>query len=325
MTWRTPEFWSTNGLAAKVLQPFATFYGWLMRQRWKRSSPETVDIPVLCVGNLTVGGAGKTPTALLLGRLLQAEGKRIHFLTRGYGGKLGTPPIQVNTERHTAGDVGDEALLLAACAPCWVATDRFAGAQSAWAAGAELVVMDDGFQNPGLHKDLSILVVDGAYGFGNGRLFPAGPLRERIADGFSRADALLLVGEDQQQISEAMPPALLLLNATLAPAGNTQWLQGTRVVAFAGIGRPEKFFSLLEALGAEIIERFPFPDHHRFRTRDLERLTAASERQDALLVTTEKDAVRLPQPFRHQVKTVPVEMQLEDPAALRALLKTAGV
>jgi len=236
-------------------------------------------IPVVCVGSLVVGGAGKTPVALAMTSYLAARGIEVHVVTRGYGGHL-RGPVQVDPLRHDADAVGDEALLLAARAPCWVARDRAAGARAAVAVGARTVVLDDGFQNPAIAKTLSFIVVDAGYGFGNGRVIPAGPLRESAGER----------------------------------------LAGSRLLAFAGIGRPEKFFATLRALDAVIVGARAFPDHYPFRAGEIERLHREAEQARARLVTTAKDIVRVPQAQRAGIEVLEVEIRWPDPAALAGLI-----
>jgi tetraacyldisaccharide 4'-kinase len=276
---------------------------------------------VICVGNLTAGGAGKTPTVIAV--LEALAGRTPHALSRGHGGRL-RGPHRVDPLRDTAADVGDEPLLLAAFAPTWVARDRAAGAAAAVAAGAGAVVMDDGFQNPGLAKDLSLVVVDAAQGFGNGRLIPAGPLRERVADGLARADAVVLIGSDTDAgAAMARWPDLAtrpVLRARLEPLATGLPLDGADVVAFAGIGRPEKLFATLRACGARLVAAHGFPDHAPYPVPILRRLVAEARAADAMLVTTEKDAVRLPPAFRREVIALPVRLRWADPAALDRLL-----
>jgi len=220
-------------------------------------------VPVVCVGNLVAGGAGKTPVALALADWLVERGVPAHFVTRGYGGRL-RGPMRVDPIRHDALAVGDEALLLALRAPCWVARARSAGVRAAVAAGAGAILFDDGFQNPTVDKTLALVVVDAAYGFGNGRVIPAGPLRENLRGGLARADAVVLVaGEGDASDTERLLTArgMLTLRAVLAPVG-AERLIGSCVLAFAGIGRPEKFFATLRALGAVVVGARAFPDHH---------------------------------------------------------------
>jgi tetraacyldisaccharide 4'-kinase len=246
----------------------------------------------------------------------------VHIVTRGYGGRLGGP-VRVDPARHDAVAVSDEALLLAARAPCWVARDRADGVRAAVAAGAQMVVLDDGFQNPGIAKTLSFLVVDAAYGFGNGRVIPAGPLRENLARGLSRADAIVLLGADAQPgwlASLGIDRAPPVLHAVLRPIAGER-LAGARLLPFAGIGRPEKFFSTLRELGAELVGTRSFPDHHPYRAGEIARLLRAAERVQARLVTTAKDVVRVPRQMRATIEVLEVEIRWSDPAALVELLR----
>ncbi|CAO3416944.1 tetraacyldisaccharide 4'-kinase [Azospirillum doebereinerae] len=316
---RTPAFWyRPPGVAATALAPLGALYGLAGRRRMAATVPHRAGAPVVCVGNLVAGGAGKTPVGLAVAAALRARGVAVHALTRGHGGRE-RGPLRVDPARHGAADVGDEALLLAADFPCWVARDRAAGADAAVAAGAEVLVMDDGFQNPGLFKDLSLVVVDGAVGFGNGRLIPAGPLRERIADGIKRADALVILGEDRTGVA-ALAHGLPVLRGRLEPSAASADLRGRRVLAFAGIGRPEKFFATLESLGAELAARVPFADHHPYRPAEVAALLDRAAALGALPVTTAKDAVRLPGDLRLRVRVLPVAVAWEDPGALSRLL-----
>lgn len=316
---KTPAFWYRGaGLAAWALAPAGALYGLAGRLRMASAAPRRVGAPVLCVGNLVAGGAGKTPVGLAVAEALAARGARPAFLTRGHGGRE-AGPLKVNVTRHGAADVGDEALLLAAAAPCWVARDRVAGARAAVADGASVLVMDDGFQNPGLAKDRSILVVDGAVGFGNGHLIPAGPLREPVARGLARADALVLLGEDLNGVEARLGGRIPVLHGWLEPDEIANWA-GRRLLAFAGIGRPEKFFATLEGLGARVVERIGFADHHPYRPEEIMALLDRAAALGAEPVTTAKDAVRLPASLRPLVRVLPVRVAWRDAAALRRLL-----
>ncbi len=317
---KTPAFWyRPPGLASTLLAPLGALYGLAGRRRIAGTVPRRIGVPVACVGNLVAGGAGKTPVGLALIAALQARGIAVHALTRGHGGRE-AGPLAVDPGRHGAADVGDEALLLAGAAPCWVARDRLAGAERAVAAGAKAIVMDDGFQNPALHKDLALIVADGAVGFGNGRLVPAGPLRERVADGLARADALVILGEDRHGLAK-LAGGRPVLAARLEPdPAAAARLAGRDVLAFAGIGRPEKFFATLEALGARLVGRVPFADHHPYRAAEVAALIDRAAELGALPVTTAKDAVRLPQDLRAKVAVLPVTVRWADERALAALL-----
>lgn len=316
---KTPGFWyRPPGLAAWALAPLGALYGLGGRLRRRRAVPQNAGVPVVCVGNLVAGGAGKTPVCLALAGTLAAMGHRVHFLTRGHGGRE-RGPLAVDPARHTAADVGDEALLLAASAPAWVARDRVAGARAAAQAGATVVVMDDGFQNPHLAHDLALVVADGAVGFGNGFLVPAGPLREPVAEGLARAGAVVLAGEDRAGVT-AQTGALPVLRVDLVPEGAGGEWRGRRVLAFAGIGRPEKFFDTLRAVGAVVVERVPFPDHHPYTPDTAMDLVERAARLNARPATTAKDAVRLPPEARAMVDVLPVRAVWQDGDAVRRLL-----
>ena len=311
---RAPGFWQRGGLLPRLLTPAAWVYATATARRLARPGWRA-PVPVICCGNAGAGGSGKTPLALALATRLLARGATPALLTRGYGGRL-RGPIRV-TATHQARDVGDEAMLLAAVAPCYVGADRAATARLAVADGASVLVMDDGLQNPTLHKDFAILVIDGAEGFGNARVMPAGPLREPVSAAAARCGAAVVIGADLRGAVDALPAGLPVLRGHLqseyAPSG-------VRVVAFAGIGRPEKFFASLTEAGAELVARFPFPDHHRYRPADLRRVTEAAVLLDAMVVTTPKDAVRLTPAMRGAVRVVGVSIVWDDPAALDALL-----
>ena len=305
-----------------MLQPFAWAYAAAGGLRYGWTRPWRAPVPVICVGNLVAGGAGKTPVAIALAQRLHAKGRAVHLLSRGYGGSL-AGPVAVDRRRHDAGQVGDEALLLAAAAPAWIARDRPAGARAAIAAGAQCLVLDDGLQNPTLAKDLSLLVIDGGYGLGNGRVLPAGPLREPLERGLARADAVVLMGEDRTGLAARLA-GKTVLHARLVPE-NAAEFAGKAVVAFAGIGRPAKFFATLEATGARLAAKRAFPDHHRYSMDELARLLAEAADADAALVTTAKDAVRLPAPWRERVQVLRVAARFDDPALLDGVInRTSG-
>ena len=323
MTRTAPAFWARPpGLLSELLLPIGAGWEAAGRLRQAFARPYCAPVPVVCVGNLVAGGAGKTPVALALAAHLVSCGIAVHIVTRGYGGRLGGP-VRVDPARDDAVAVSDEALLLAARAPCWVARDRADGVRAAVAAEAQMVVLDDGFQNPGIAKTLSFLVVDAAYGFGNGRVIPAGPLRENLARGLSRADAIVLLGADAQPgwlASLGIDRAPLVLHAVLRPIAGER-LAGARLLPFAGIGRPEKFFSTLRELGAELVGTRSFPDHHPYRAGEIARLLRAAERAQARLVTTAKDVVRVPRQMRATIEVLEVEICWADPVPLVELLR----
>jgi tetraacyldisaccharide 4'-kinase len=319
---RAPEFWTEDGLAAQLLEPLGRLFGVAGRVRRGLTQAHRAPVPVICIGNLTVGGAGKTPTVLALAERLLAVGRRPQLVTRGYGGRA-RGPLRVDPGRHDWALVGDEALLLAAVAPTWVARDRLAGARAAAAAGADCVLLDDGFQNPHLAPDLALVVVDGGYGFGNCRLLPAGPLRERLQDGLARTAAVIRIGSDRHGVDRLLPTGLPRLEAELCPAPDAPPVAGRRLLAFAGISRPGKLFATLGAAGAELIACERFPDHHRYRRAEIERLLSRAARADARCITTAKDAVRLPPDLRARVAVLPVKIGWRTPDALDRLLERA--
>jgi tetraacyldisaccharide 4'-kinase len=283
---------------------------------------------VICVGNLTAGGAGKTPTVAALAGLLASRGVAAQVVSRGHGGRL-AGPVRVDPRRHAAVDVGDEPLLLAAIAPVWIGRDRAAAARAAVADGAAAVLLDDGLQNPSLVKDLSVVVVDAEFGFGNGRVIPAGPLREPPGDGLARAGLVLVIGAPsaRARLLGAWPAlaAAPRIEGELRPLATGMDWRGLRALAFAGIARPEKFFATLRGLGAEVAAERAFADHAAYDARLLARLAAEARALGAQLVTTEKDAVRLPPAFRRDVLVLPVRLEIEDAAPLDAALARIGL
>lgn len=327
---QAPRFWRQSKWhpLAVLLAPFGWLYGAATARRLRKGAWEKLPVPIICVGNINAGGTGKTPTVIALASFLAARGVAGHVVSRGYGGTV-EGPLKVEEMAHNAAEVGDEPLLMAAFAPTWVAKDRALGAKAAIAAGAEVILLDDGFQNPALHKDLSIIVVDAVVGFGNTRVLPAGPLREPIAAGLKRGDAIVSIGgaKAQNLLGERWPEiaALPRLQAALKPLKMGMDWQGARVLAFAGIGRPEKFFRSLEQAGADIVASHSFADHAPYSPAVLQRLLKESLQKGAQLVTTEKDAARLPASFRPQVLAFPVRLEFDDVAALEGLLKVAGV
>lgn len=323
-----PAFWYDDDakgavLCKTVLSPFAAAYGWAARQRFDLYYPIPMARPVVCVGNLVTGGAGKTPVAMSLVDILQADGHNPHLLSRGYGGSE-AGPIQVSPDRDTAADVGDEALLLVTKAPTWVARNRALGAQAAIDTGASLVIMDDGFQNPAIYKDFSLLVIDGGAGFGNGAVMPAGPLREDMVFGLSRADAIVILGEDTKGVADTLAqhtdkPAF---TASLQPDAGNPDLFGKHVFAFAGIGRPEKFKDSLIAAGA-IVDGFgSFPDHCAYEEKDLGELMQEADAKDSPVLTTAKDYVRLPAALKERVDVFAVHAVWDDPEGIAALIRS---
>ncbi len=314
---QAPDFWNRKGHPLSlILAPLGWGYHLAGVIRRGLTTPWKTSVPVICIGNLTAGGTGKTPVALALAAKLQKKGLRPHFLTRGYGGSL-EGPVEVDGDKHTCAEAGDEALLLAERAPTWISADRRKGAEAAALAGADLVIMDDGFQNPSLEKDLSLVVVDGEVGFGNQRMIPAGPLRETTLGGLKRADGLVLIGDDKQGLANRFSPCI---RASFAPTRKSKDLAGRKVFAFAGIGRPSKFYQTLEEAGCILVGRKDFPDHHPYSSAELDAVIKRAEELEALPLTTAKDAVRLPKPLKDKIAVLTISLQWENEAELDKLL-----
>lgn len=327
---QAPAFWRKSKWhpLALALAPLGWLYATATARRIASGARERLGVPVICVGNINVGGTGKTPTVIALAGLLQEAGLAPHIVSRGYGGSV-EGPQRVDEQAHKATEVGDEPLLMAAFAPTWVSKNRATGAKAAIADGAGVILLDDGFQNPALYHDVSIIVVDAAVGFGNGRVVPAGPLREPVAAGLARGNMIVSIGDESAQAAlRARWPELAGLeqiNATLTPLQMGMDWHGARVLAFAGIGRPEKFFQSLEGEGADIVAHHSFADHAPYTPAILHRLAKEAAQKGAQLVTTEKDVARLPAAYRAQVLAFPVRLRFSNVNALESVLATAGV
>lgn len=329
---KEPLFWSNSptrpGWQARLLAPLGAVYARATKSRISKEHGYKASVPVICVGNINAGGTGKTPTTIALAQRLIGMGKVPHVVSRGYGGTL-DGPVQVNERAHKAEETGDEPLLLAAFAPTWVSKDRAEGVRAAEAAGADVILLDDGFQNPSVHKDASIIVVDAHRGFGNGRCIPAGPLREPVTAGMARGDVVLSIGNNatQSRFADTWGIQVTLPHAkgTLVPLQTGMDWTETPFFAFAGIGHPEKFFETLRSLGATLVHTEALADHQALPPAMLARLYAESQKMGAQLVTTEKDAVRLPLEVRPQVLTLPVRLELQDWGPIDALLTRIGV
>lgn len=318
---RAPGFWRGRGggLVPLLLSPAAAVYASATARKMRRRGWQA-PVPVICCGNATAGGAGKTTVALDIGRRLANRGIAVHFLLRGYGGSL-RGPVRVDPTIHDSMAVGDEALVLAADRPTWISGDRAAGARAAVAAGAQAIIMDDGLQNPTLEKDLSLLIVDGPSGFGNGRVIPAGPLREPVRAAAARSRAAVMIGPDETGAETLLPRSLPVLRAVLRPGPEAALLAGQAVFAFCGLANPQKFFSTLTEAGMVLAGRAAFADHYPFDEGDMRDLLAQAEALRAIPVTTRKDYVRLPPAFRSRVTVVTVRLEWAEPTQIEALLE----
>jgi len=335
MPLETPSWWyGKPGWVAAALSPLAALYGRAAASRLSKAPDYRSRLPVICIGNFTAGGGGKTPTAIAVANILKAMGKKPAFLTRGYGGSA---KGVVEVAGQGADEVGDEPLLLAAAAPTFVSADRVAGAKAIEDSGADVIVMDDGFQNPSLDKDLSLIVVDANSGIGNGRVIPAGPLRAPLDQQMKRAHALLVIGDGKKAdkvIAAFEAAGKPVLRAKIAPAPHMdpRWLSVLPVIGFAGIARPSKFFATLKSNGARLIASHAFGDHHRFTEKEAKRLLDEAEAKSAMLVTTEKDWARLADgdedsavtELKHRSRPFPIAVVFEDDEAMKALLGNAA-
>ena len=313
---KTPKYWQSNSLISKLLTPLGKLYGVATSLRLKLHRPRKTSVPVICIGNITAGGTGKTPVSISVAKMLATAMYHPIFVTRGYGGKLQN--VLVNNKKHSAQDVGDEPLLLAEQAPVVVNADRYAGAELAVKEGADVVIMDDGFQNPTLHKDLSFLVFDGHYGIGNGKIIPAGPLRETFEVGIERADALIILGKDKHNLVERSRLPVFF--------GHTEPVQTTvssaNILAFAGIGHPQKFYHTLKQQGFNVVETLDFPDHHFYSGAEIENILQKAKDLNAEVYTTSKDFVKIPTLYHKSINVLEVAVVWDKPEELLQFIES---
>jgi len=315
---KPPQFWyEPNTWKATFLYPLGYFYNLLTLLRQKSAKPQSYSCLTICIGNLNVGGTGKTPATIALAQHFLKKGLQVHVVSRGYKGKFdGT--FLVDPQKHKSDEVGDEPLLMSEFASVWVSNKRKNGIAAAENAGAQIVLLDDGFQDPSFHKDFSLIVVDGEKGFGNKKCMPAGPLRENIVQGFKRADALVIVGQRIYKF-DTFPTHLKIIHSKLKPIETgMNWKEG-KYLAFAGIADPSKFFKTLRSLGANLIDCVALSDHQKLDGQVLKRLERKANSANSQLVTTEKDAVRLPNTFRKKVLSLPVRIEFDDKNELENL------
>ncbi len=322
MVFRPPKFFYNSSFSSFFLKPFGFIFSLVTVFRRKIKTSYRSKFPVICCGNITLGGTGKTPTALWIGKNLKKQDKKIAYLTRGWKGtELG--PLLVNPKKHTSFQVGDEALLLAKEALTIVSKNRKEGAKFAETLDIDILIMDDGFQNPSLYKDFTCLIFDGASGLGNASLFPAGPLRETLKSGLSLSNCALIIGKDRtklkekiQKIKENFP----IFEGTLEPMPN-DIDKKEAYIAFAGIGFPEKFFSTLKKSNFCVLEKKYFSDHYSYTSSDLIKLTTLANSLKAKLITTEKDFVRLPNAYKKEVLFLPITLEMKKEKKFLSLLK----
>ena len=319
---QTPKFWDKkDSKLGKILAPFGAVYAWTVAHRLAHKHPYQAKMPVICVGNISVGGTGKTPVCLALMKLFQEHEQKPWFLNHGY--RAIQQSVLVDRKTHSALDVGDEALLLSEIAPTIVDSARARGAQLAEKWGAPLLIMDDGFQNPSLVKTFSFIVVDGTKGFGNERVLPAGPLREPILKGLKRADALILVGQDnwgvQNYLKQNKVDLPVLTGKFIPEKSDLDKLKGKNVYAFAGLGNPQKFFDMLSSEGVQIVQKQFFPDHYFYTRFDIEDLKKKAK--GAVLATTSKDWVKIPSEIQEGLVQIRGHFEFSSPDEVWNLLK----
>ena len=307
---KTPTYWKTTNLSSLLLFPLGLLYGFATALRLKLKKTHKVNCKVICVGNLTAGGTGKTPVCLSLAKILQQNNKNPFFVTRGYGGK--TKNILVN-HSHKAQEVGDEPILLSQQAPTIINPNRYQAALKAIQHGADIIIMDDGFQNPSLYKNVSLLVIDGNYGFGNGFCIPAGPLREFISSGLKRANAAIILGEDKHNLASILKPIPVFKGKIVADCNK---ITKRDIIAFAGIGHPSKFYQSLNECGFNILQSFDFPDHHFYNGKELNQLIEIAKNKNADIYTTSKDFVKIPIKLQLHFKVLEINVEWENPQAL---------
>ena len=322
---RPPKFWffepERHNLWSSVFYPISKIWEFETNRRIKNGKSEAMPIPVICVGNLTVGGSGKTPTIIALAKLFKKNGYKPQVISRGYGGSIKGPHL-VDQINDTSKEVGDEPLLISKSCPVWVSKNKKDGILAAAKNKADLVLLDDGFQNSSIKKDLSILVIDSKIGFGNAKVLPAGPLREPIIKGVKRADFLLLIGEEKKYASFFdLQKKPLFYGKIVAKVKSSPNLKNKSIIAFSGIAHPSKFFDTLEELGANILVRESFPDHYNYKESTIRRLKNEAIKRESILITTEKDFVRIPKYLRENILALCVELIIANEKPLISIIK----
>jgi tetraacyldisaccharide 4'-kinase len=312
---RAPKFWNKKGILSKILLPFSWLYIYISNRRSCNISATKLPVPVICVGNLVMGGAGKTPMVIALVQMLQAMGYKPHIISRGYGAIVHGVK-RVDPEKHNYLNVGDEPLLLAKLAPTWVSTNRLKAARAAVENNADVIVMDDGFQNNSIIKDINLIVVDAIQGFGNQYVFPAGPLREPFLNGLNKADATIVIGEGELSYLKSSKKIFHAQFVQKEPLKK----HGDSVIAFAGLGYPKKFKQSLKKAGFKIVEFHAYPDHHPYTITEIEKLLKRSQSMKVTLITTSKDSVRLPLRYKNKVAVFKVNLDILEKEELQKFL-----
>ena len=319
---KTPNFWfKKDSFLITILYPLSKLYIFFSKLRHQKTKAVSLKTPLICVGNATVGGAGKTPTSIAIAKLLKNLNLKPGFLTRGYGGET-KGPFRVNALYHTAKQMGDESLILAQHTPTYVAKDRAKGGQKMDGLNLDALIMDDGYQNPSLKKDISFLVIDGQTGFGNDHVFPAGPLREPVEDAVERADALVIIGSPSDNVSKVLSTTSVpIFPATVKSLFPENIDKETKLIAFSGIAFPDKFFNSLKDNGYHLLKKIPFADHHFYTEKDFSNLREKARSVGAKLITTEKDYVRLTKAQKKYVSYVPIELCWKNKKEITTFLK----
>lgn len=317
---KAPKFWykKKDTILSNSLYPLSLIFRFGTKLRNYISVKGKSKLPIICIGNIVVGGAGKTPVALKIGKLLKLKGYNPHFVSKGYGG------VEKNNnlvqDWHSPISVGDEALLLSEIAPTWIGIDRNKSFDLAYHKGADCIIMDDGFQNPTLQKDFSIIVINGEQGFGNRRVMPSGPLRESISRGISRTNLVIVIGEISEDVKNKIPKLVPVINANFVVSKKNKIFNNQKILAFAGIAYPEKFFNSLRKEGAKIEKKVTYPDHHIFDENDMLYLAEQANISKSILVTTKKDYVRIPKSYRSLISTLDGEIEFEEESLLIEIL-----
>jgi len=317
---KAPKFWylKKDTILSNSLYPLSLLFRFGTKIRNLVSKKNKSPLPTICVGNIVVGGAGKTPVALKIGELLIKSGYKPHFISKGYAGltKIST----LVKSWHSATSVGDESILLSEVAPTWVGNDRIKSSILAKNQGGDCLIMDDGFQNPSIQKDFSIIVINSEQEFGNRRVMPSGPLRESINRGLSRTNLVIVIGNPSKEIKKIVPDHIPIIESKFEIKKENKSFKGQKIVAFAGIAYPEKFFNSLKDQGANIIKEISYPDHHIYNENDLLSLVETANKTQSILVSTKKDYVRIPKSYRSLVNTLEGEIIFKDEQLLREIL-----